>query len=43
MIIIELTKSEIAYNWFLKNKIYQQKNLIFYSFWSDYLLLSFEN
>lgn len=42
MIIIELTKSEIAYNWFLKNKIYQQKNLIFYSFWSDYLLLSFE-
>ena len=42
MITIELTKSEIAYNWFLKNKIYLQENIIFYSFWSDYLLLTFE-
>lgn len=42
MMTIELTKSEIAYNWFLENRIYLKKNIIFYSFWSDYLLLSFE-
>ncbi len=42
MIIIEITKSEIALNWILKNKKHKEENIIFYSFWSDYLLITFE-
>lgn len=42
MIIMELTKSEIAFNWILKNKKHKNENVVFYSFWSDYLLLTFE-
>jgi glycosyltransferase involved in cell wall biosynthesis len=39
---IELTKSEIAYNWIKKNKLHLVENVIFYSFWSNFLLLAFE-
>ncbi len=42
MLTIELTMSEITYEWILKNKLNDKKDLIFYSFWSNYILLSFE-
>jgi glycosyltransferase involved in cell wall biosynthesis len=38
---MEATKSEIAFNWIVRNKLDNNKNQIFYSFWSDYLLLTF--
>jgi colanic acid/amylovoran biosynthesis glycosyltransferase len=42
IITIELTKSYIAYKWILnENKIYE-KNTVLYSFWSNFLLLTFE-
>ena len=41
MIMMEATQSEIAFNWIVKNKLDNNKNQIFYSFWSDYLLLTF--
>jgi len=41
MAILELTYSEIAYNWLKKEKYINQQNTILYSFWSNYLLLSF--
>ena len=40
MIIMEATQSEIAFNWIVKNKL-DKNNQIYYSFWSDYLLLTF--
>lgn len=42
--IIELTRSQIAYKWIIKfNKNeYSKQPKIFYSFWSNYLLLAFE-
>ena len=42
MIITEITKSEIAFDWILKNKIDNSRNHVFYSFWSNFLLLTFE-
>ena len=39
---IEITKSEIAYRWIKKYKINDNKNVIFYSFWSNFILISFE-
>ena len=42
MMLLEITKSKIALDWILKNIKYKEENVIFYSFWSDYLLLSFE-
>jgi len=42
MSIIEITQSEIAYKWIKEYKIKKSKNIIFYSFWSNYLLLTFE-
>ena len=41
MIAMEITQSEIAYSWILKNKINIGENKILYSFWSNYLLLTF--
>ena len=37
---MEATQSEIAFNWIVKNKL-DKNNQIYYSFWSDYLLLTF--
>ena len=42
MSIMELTQSQIAYKWIKKNKFYNNNNVIFYSFWSNFILLSFE-
>ena len=42
MIFIEITKSEITYRWIKKNKKYNSKDTILYSFWSNFILLSFE-
>lgn len=39
---IEITKSEIAYKWIKENKLYSVENVIFYSFWSNFTLLTFE-
>ena len=41
MIIMEMTQSEIAFNWILKNKMNNHTNQIFYSFWSNFLLITF--
>ena len=41
MIIMEMTQSEIAFNWILKNKMDNHTNQIFYSFWSNFLLITF--
>lgn len=42
MIIMEITQSEIAFNWILKNKMKSHEKQIFYSFWSNFLLLTFK-
>lgn len=42
MCIVELTKSEIAYHWIMKEYMSKHENLIFYSFWSNYILISFD-
>ena len=42
MIFFEITKSEIAYRWIKKNKGYNSNNTILYSFWSNFILFSFE-
>ena len=41
MIILEITQSEIALDWILKYKN-NYKNYVFYSFWSNFLLLTFK-
>ena len=40
--IIEITQSEIAYKWIKEHKIKNSKNIIFYSFWSNFILLTFK-
>lgn len=42
MIIMEITQSEIVFNWILKNKIKDHEKQIFYSFWSNFILLTFQ-
>ena len=42
MIIMEITQSEIAFNWILKNKVKSHDKQIFYSFWSNFILLTFK-
>tara|TARA_A100001011_G_scaffold114127_1_gene120803 strand:+ start:24998 stop:26242 length:1245 start_codon:yes stop_codon:yes gene_type:complete len=42
MVSIELTRSQIAHNWISKTIDLSKNNIIFYSFWSNYLLLTFE-
>ena len=42
MIFSEITKSEIAYRWIKKNVSYNSEDTILYSFWSNFILLSFE-
>ena len=42
MIIMEFTQAQICYKWIKKEKLFNSNNTILYSFWSNYILLSFE-
>ena len=42
MAIIEITKSEIAFKWLKNYKVKNNEDIIFYSFWSSFILISLE-